>query len=97
VKRGELRISDAVREYRVPRTSLKNHVNGTNKVFKVGRKTTLTEDQEKLLLQVCFFLSDCALGLDDLSLALIVRNFVRMRNIKTPFKDDCPGSDWPQK
>jgi hypothetical protein len=73
---------------------LKNHVTGTNTDFKVGRKTILTEDQEKLLLQVCFFSSDCALGLDDFSLALNVRNFVRMRNIKNPFKNDCPGWDW---
>jgi hypothetical protein len=52
VKRGELRISDAVREYRGPRTTLKNHVTNTNNDFKVGRKTTLTEDKEKLLLHI---------------------------------------------
>ena len=92
VKSGELRLNQASRQYKFPRTTLQNHTNGRSAGFKPGRKPVF--DKEKLLLEVCFFMSDCFMGLDDFSLAMIAMNFAKMQHIKTPFKNDCPGPDW---
>ena len=94
VRNGEIRLCKAVRDYNIPRSPLKNHLGGRNTTFKSGRRPTLSEEHEKLLLEVIFYLSDCAMGLDDFALSIIVRGFVQMRGLKTQFKNDLPGPDW---
>ena len=53
-----------------------------------------TNEQEKMILETIFSMSDMGVGLDVISLRKIVQNFVRSIELQTPFKDDLPGIDW---
>jgi hypothetical protein len=82
--------------YKVPRTTILNHIKGKCESFKVGRKTALTETAERVLVRMLLYMSDMALGLDRDNIRLVVANFVKEKNLPTPFKNGIPGKDWLQ-
>lgn len=58
VKSGEMSIYRAHRTYNVPRTTIKNHVDGKSTSFRIGRPPLLSEHQEKLLLDLVIQLAE---------------------------------------
>lgn len=90
----ELTSSEAGRLYKIPRTTIINHVNGRSSGFNRGRRPVFTYDQEKMIVELTLAMSDSGVGLDMMGIRKIVQNFVRNLKLKTPFKDDLPGLDW---
>jgi hypothetical protein len=64
------------------------------KGFRTGRQPVFSVEQEKLILEVIFAMSDSGFGLNIQSLMDVVQNFVKELKLKTPFKNDRPGIDW---
>ena len=91
---GELNPYRASVLYKIPRTTIQNHLHFKSKSFDVGRKPTLTHGQEENIVDLLCDLSDWGFGADVDALVLIVRNFVREKKLLTPFKNDTPGPDW---
>jgi hypothetical protein len=91
---GELNPYRASQLYRIPRTTIQNHLQSKSKSFDIGRKPALTRVQEENIVDLLCDLSDWGFGADVDALILIVRNFVREKKLPTPFKNDTPGPDW---
>ena len=94
VRAGTRNAYRASQFHKVPRSTIVNHINGKSKSFKVGRKTALTETAERALVRMILYMSDIAFGLDGDNIRLVVANFVKEKNLSTPFKNGIPGKDW---
>ena len=60
----ELTSSEAGRLYKIPRTTIINHVNGRSSGFNRGRRPVFTYDQEKMIVELTLAMSDSGVGLD---------------------------------
>jgi len=86
--------SNASRFFGVPRTTICNHIFGKAQGFKRGRKTALTHEAERALVEIILKMDEWAFPLDMDTLKIVVANYVRLKNLKTPFKNSVPGNDW---
>ena len=86
---GELNPYRASVLYKIPRTTIQNHLQAKSKSFDIGRKPALTRFQEENIVD----LSDWGFGADVDALIRMVRNFLREKKLPTLFKNDTPGSN----
>ena len=63
----EMTPSRASRVFKIPRMTIVNHVNGRSKGFRSGRQPVFTHEQEKMILEIIFSMSDMGVGLDVMS------------------------------
>ena len=91
---GELNPNLASVIYKIPRSTINNHLKGKSTSFTLGRTPALAHSQEEAIVNHLCTLSDWAFGADEDALVTIVRDFVREKKLKTPFKNDTPGPDW---
>ena len=94
VTSGKMTFSQASRRYKVPRSTIANHVKQPKSKIGAGRTPVFTPEQEQLLIELLVVLSEMYVALDINEFRVLVKKFVRKLGIKTPFKNDIPGKDW---
>jgi len=97
VNSGKMTFSKASRRFKVPRQTIANHVKNPLSKIGAGRTTVFTPEQEQKLVQIIIILSQMFVALDIAGFSVLVKNYVRQLNLKTPFKNDTPGKDWVYK
>lgn len=95
---GELRNGLSYRKcsekYGIPTTVLHRHSKNIQ-VKKKGGQTSLSEDEEAVLVDRLKTCSDWGYPLDSLTLRLLVKDFLERQGRRVPkFKDNTPGRDW---
>lgn len=59
-----------------------------------GRGRVLSDEEESLLVEALMYLSDNGFPQDRMDLRLMVKSYVQLAEIETPFNDGLPGKDW---
>lgn len=85
-------LSLAATKYNVPKTTLWRHLKNEN-IIK-GRPTSLSQAEEKRIVESLKLLADFGFGVTCEGLKDLVRNFAQASDLKTQFKDNRPGNDW---
>ncbi|CAI6355815.1 unnamed protein product [Macrosiphum euphorbiae] len=93
----QMTVSFSARLYRIPRTTLYDHINerrGMKSTTK-GRNTALSPAIEKSLAQSLTIMEKYGHGLSRTEVLTLVGNYyVNDNNLVTPFKGGYPGHDW---
>ncbi|KAI4466385.1 helix-turn-helix psq domain [Holotrichia oblita] len=96
IKSGRMTIYKASRTYNIPYATIYSHTKGTRGMKKAnkGRLTVLTQEQEEELAAGITTLEKWGFGLSKKEVLQMVADFVKENEIKTPFKEGVPGTDW---
>jgi hypothetical protein len=94
VRTNERTVSQASDYFGVPRSTINNHVRNKVSGFQRGRKPALTAVAERALVDMIIQINDWAFGLDMNMVRIVVANYVKSKNLSTPFKNGVPGVDW---
>ncbi|XP_022827114.1 uncharacterized protein LOC111356860 [Spodoptera litura] len=95
VRNGELTAYAAAQMYKIPMTTLHDHVKTKDTLRQnAGRPTVLPVEDEKKLASTIIVMEKWGFGLSRSEILEIVAEYVRVNNIQTPFKNNTPGPDW---
>lgn len=96
VKRGAATLYGAARKHGIPKSTLHDHIFGKTglKSQSLGRAFALQIEQERELADGLKTLERWGFGLSRKEVIDLVSKFVSQNDIKTPFKNNIPGSDW---
>lgn len=96
VKNGELTAYRAAQEYKIPMTTLHEHINKTKENIRpnAGRPTVIPLEDEKKIAEAIMVMEKWGYGLSRIEIMELVAEYVRVNNIPTPFKNNIPGTDW---
>ena len=86
------KISECCEAFNIPRSSLRDHLSGRTTTRKIGAKTTLTNQEEQLLIQYIDDMLEVGQPLTPQMLKLKVAEICQGK--LTPFKDGIPGDSW---
>ena len=80
-------------EYKIPRRTLRNHARSGNKSKSMGRKITLSESEEKQLVQRIIRFCDIGFPLTKKMIRTYVFDYVMRNNIRHQFstENELPG------
>lgn len=96
IQASVLTTKKASQQYKIPLTTLKDHVKGRRgaKSLGFGRKTDIPLELEIKLAEDLCTMEKWGFGLSRKEVLDTVENFVKVNNIKTQFKNGRPGTDW---
>ena len=57
---GTMNVTEASKVFNIPRQMLSDRIKGKNTKVRGGRKTKLTEDEEKIFVDYCVFMAKCS-------------------------------------
>jgi hypothetical protein len=86
------KMAEVSRHYKIPRTSLRDHVNGKTKCRKYGAKGVFTKDEEKDQCQYLEEMVRWGHALTPTQLRINVAQLTQTR--PTPFTNGMPGISW---
>lgn len=95
VNRG-VKVALAAAKYGVPRITLRNKITGKSPIdCTLGPATILSKNEENLLVQWLFKMSDCHFPVTKDHLLDSVQKMIQQKNLEScPFKDNRPGKKW---
>lgn len=94
VRNGELTAYAAAQKYKIPMTTLHDHVKTKDTLRQnVSRPIFLPLEDEKKLASTIIVMEKWGFGLSRSEILEIVAEYVRVNNIQTPFKNNTPGPD----
>ncbi|XP_044597769.1 uncharacterized protein LOC123274265, partial [Cotesia glomerata] len=98
VERGTLSFYQAAERYKVPRRTIRNHLQSGNLTKSLGRKALLSNNQEADLVQRITRFAEIGLHVTPRILSRLVFKFCEQNNIKTNFNKNSrlAGKDWFQ-
>lgn len=93
---GRLSTKNASVLYKIPRTTLRDHITGRRgtKSQSMGRGTDLPIELEKKMAEAIITLEKWGYGLSRGEVLEKIGEFFRKNELKTRFKDGIPGPDW---
>lgn len=94
VKLGEISAYKASKLYKIPRSTIINHVIGKSKGFSVGRPPIFNSDQERLILDFILTLSGYGYPPDKPKMKQIACQFAKRFEITLNGDEWIPGEDW---
>lgn len=96
VERGTLSSYQAAERYKVPRRTIRNHLQSGNLTKSLGRKALLSNNQEADLVQRITRFAEIGLPVTPRILRRLVFRFCEQNNIKTNFNKNSrlAGKDW---
>ena len=94
VKMGWLTIRLAAAKYRIPKSTISDHLTATSLKVGAGRPTQLDLDEEVTLAKCIKTMDKRGVGLSQTDIVALVGEYVKVNNMKTTFKDGVPGWDW---
>ena len=78
--------------FNIPKSSLRDHLSGKTKSRKIGAKTILTKEEERLIIE---FMDEMVKIGQPLTLHMLKLKVAEIcQGILTPFKDGIPGNNW---
>ena len=86
------KMSEVCEKYKIPRSSLRDHVVGRSRGRKMGPKTILTKDEEEKLCEYINVMVDWGHPMTPNQLKSKVAEITQNR--VTPFKNGIPGESW---
>ena len=94
VRSGEHNPYSASKFYKIPRTTITNHISGKTSSFRVGRPPILNNEQEKLLVDLVNQLADWGYPLEKQDLKNVASHFSKTNGMLLNGKPWVPGDDW---
>ena len=94
VKLNKMTATQASKKFKIPRTTINNHVIGNTCGFKVGRPTLFSYTEEFMLVKLLLSLSIWGFGICIAELTQIVKNYAIHLGKPKLFKNGVPGRDW---
>jgi hypothetical protein len=94
VRTNKRTVGQASEFFGVPRSTINNHVQNKVSGFQRGRKPALTAVAEPALVDMIIQMNDCAFELDLNMVIIVVANYVKSKNLSTPFKNGVAGINW---
>ena len=89
-KNRRLNLRDAAELYEVPRSTISDYKTRKCSSNKLGRKTKLGIDIERILVTTCIRLSDIGLGLTKMDILAVVKSYCRKTNQNDLFPPSGP-------
>lgn len=93
VKAGRLSIRAAAAQYKIPRTTIGDHMKG-RVVTKIGRPTVLSEEEEAILSSRLITCAEFGFPMDSKDTRYLVKAYLDRLGKVTRFDDNLPGVDW---
>ena len=90
-RNGRLNLREAAEVYEVPRSTISDYKIGKFCSNKIGRKTKLGVEIERVLVQTCTRLSDIGLGLTKLDVLAVVKSYCKKTNQLELFPPEGPS------
>jgi hypothetical protein len=87
-------LCGASKLYKIPKTTLHDHVKNMFDSSKIGVKTVLSPEEETRLENWALHMSRIGYGRTRKKLADVVKRTIDEDGRKTPFKDNLPGRKW---
>lgn len=95
VRANNMSVRAAAKSYMVPKSTIHRWlINKNSSQRGAGRPTVLTVDEEKLLVECICTLGEWGFPLQDSDVLDIVQDYMKSKNIRSPFKEHRPGKDW---
>ena len=94
VKAGEFSVYMAHRVYKIPRSTIQNHVDGKSSGFRVGRPPLFSDEQEKLLVDLVIQLAEWGHPLEREEFKSTAEHFAKTIGISHNGTLWSPGDDW---
>ena len=94
VKSGQLNTNQAAEMYRIPYSTLRDHLKGNSKKRYRGPPTVLSFEEEKEISTSCQVLQQFGFPLNIDTVSIIVRDYLKDHKRANPFKNALPGYDW---
>lgn len=94
VKSGELTQYRAAQIYKIPLTTIHEHVQDIKSNPNAGRPTALLLEDEQKIAETIVVMEKWGFGLSRYEILELVGEYVRVNNIQTLFKNNTPGPDW---
>ena len=98
VKNEEMGLKKGARLFDVNRSTLQKKVQGKLLVMTLGpgHPTALPLDVEEQITSCLKVLAEWGFGITRSKLSFVVGDYCSQMKLKTPFKENIPGSDWLQ-
>ncbi|KAL0819258.1 hypothetical protein ABMA28_008498 [Loxostege sticticalis] len=94
IKNGELTITTAAEKYSIPKATLSENLHSKYSRPTAGRPTIFSSEEEERLADSIKVMEKWGFGLSRQEILEIVAEYVKVNEIKTPFKNNTPGPDW---
>ena len=95
VREAHMTVQGAVRQFRVPKTSLLLRLNGKVSVNAIaGRLPVPKKEEEDEILETCQLFAEWGYGLRKADVRAICAEFCCKLKRHNPFNEDVPGDDW---
>lgn len=85
---------DMENKYKIPRSVLNRYTKGQSPKLRTGGRSVLSNKEEELLQECLIARSIMGFPCDKEELFRLVQEYIKINNLKTPFTDGRPGSDW---
>ena len=97
IQSGTMNVTEASKEFDIPRQTLNDRIKGKYTKAGGGRKTELTEDEESILVDYCMFMAKCSHPLTVPVVKACVWAIVRKSYRPSRFHaTNCPSWKWWQ-
>ena len=87
-------LRSVAKKYRIPPTTLHDHVQKTVSEHRPGKPTILTEDEEREIVYCCQVLQELGFGLTKENVTSVVCSYLTNAGRSNPFTNGRPGRDW---
>ncbi len=94
IKKGNINVHAASIKYKIPKSTLYDHVQGRVKKRIAGHPTVLSQEEEKEIATTCEILQLMAFPMNKETVGLVVQNYLTGTGRENPFKDGIPGEAW---
>ena len=95
VESGTINVTEASKVFDIPRQTLSDRMNGKYTKVGGGRKTELTENEEKILVDYCIFMGKCSHPLTVPLIRAFAWGIVKNSNRPSRFNStDGPSWEW---
>ena len=93
-QKNEMKMSEAAKLFKIPSSTLHDHLKGKHAAIGAGGPTTLSLKDEQEIVVTCQVLAEMGFGITKEIVETVVADYIRENNILTPFKNGTPGKDW---
>ena len=80
--------------YEIPLTTINNALKGVSKSHKLGRQPKLTEEIEKIFVQLLIKLGETGVGLNKYEIFNVVKRYLIKNNMQHLFPNATPSDKW---
>lgn len=87
---------EIARSFKIGWSTFHKRLKNPNSAHGSGRTPVLTDEDEKYLIEAILHVASFGWPTDKEQVCLMVKSYVDIKGMKTPFKDNKPGHEWYQ-